>query len=70
MGPDPADLVSSIYNACWWLRNSRGKRNAQRQQAILAVGLAVRSAFQQTEDFEPLLAALLDGLSPRDDSRF
>lgn len=63
-------LVASIYNACWWVRNYRGRDNPRRKQAILALGLACRQAFGATEDFEPILTALLDGLSPRDDSRF
>ena len=68
--PDQGQLLSSIYNACWWLRQTRGRKTMARDQAILALGLACRSAFQATDDFEPILTALLDGLSPRDDSRF
>ena len=64
------ELVAAIYNACWWLRNCRGRRGVNRDQAIQKLGIAVRHAFQESENFEPLLAALIDGLNPRDDLRF
>lgn len=70
MAPDPAELSASIYNACWFVRQCRGRNSLRRQQAILALGLACRAAFNSTDNFEPVLTALLDGLSPKDDSRF
>jgi hypothetical protein len=42
----------------------------ERQRAIRKMGLAVREAFDSSEDFEPLLAAVLDGLAPKDEPRF
>jgi hypothetical protein len=64
---DTAILIAAIYNACWLVRHyQRGGRSsigrAQRQQAILELGLVVRDTFGRTEDFEPLLIALFDGL--------
>lgn len=66
-----ADDVSAIYNACWWVRNyERGARvtalSLYRKQAILKLGLTCREIFNHTDDFEPVLAALVDGLRPRD----
>lgn len=42
----------------------------QRAAAIRALGLTCRRAFNTTEDFEPLLAAICDGLRPRDEQPF
>jgi hypothetical protein len=42
----------------------------QRAQAIQMLGLAVRDAFNNSNDFEALLAALVDGLRPKDDPPF
>lgn len=66
-----ASHVAAIYNAAWMVRNyARGGRTTiqrkERQQAIRQLGLTVRSAFNQSEDFEPLLVAVFDGLSPKD----
>lgn len=68
---DTAVYVAAIYNAAYHVRyNARGGRTKiqrkQRQQAIRNLGLAVRSAFSSSEDFEPLLVAVFDGLSPKD----
>jgi hypothetical protein len=64
------EYVAAIYNKCWMVRNyERGGRTSiqrqDRQQAIYQLGLVVRTAFNATEDFEPLLTALFDGLSPK-----
>ena len=63
-----AHYVASIYNAAWLVRNyARGGRTTigrkQRKAAIRTLGLAVRDAFSKSEDFEPLLVAVFDGLS-------
>lgn len=76
MAPDTAQLVGAILNAGWWVRHyARGARIAGRQrelraEAIRALGLVVRQAFDVSEDFEPLLQAIVDGLVPHDDPRF
>ena len=75
MAPDTAELVASIYNAAWLLRHYwRGSRGAiqrlERAKAIQALGLAVRRAFNATDDFEPLLIAFFDGLSQKDHPPF
>ena len=67
--------VSSIYNAAWFVRHYvRGGRMAiqrqQRQQAIQDMGLVVRKAFNASDDFEPLLTAVVDGLSKSNDPPF
>lgn len=64
-------MVARIYNAAWLVRNyTRGGRSSiqrkERQQAIRQLGFVVREAFNSTEDFEPLLTAVFDGLSPKD----
>jgi len=59
--------VAAILNASWPVRQYvRPSQRLQRQQAILKLGLTVREAFNNSEDFEPLLAAVADGLRPRD----
>ena len=79
MAPDTGQLVAQILNAAWMVRHyargsgmtdqtSRMARN--RHAAIHDLGIAVRGAFNKSEDFEPLLAALVDGLRPRDERPF
>ena len=58
-----AHRVSAIYNACWWIRNyNRPAKKIERKASILALGLVIRSAFAETDDFEPLLEAIVSGL--------
>lgn len=75
MAPDSASLVADILHAAWMVRHyARGGRVAiqrtQRQQAILKMGLTVRDAFNKSEDYEVLLAAVCDGLRPQDERPF
>lgn len=70
-----AELVSAIFNAAWMVRHyQRGGRltiqRLQRAQAIQRMGLTVRDAFNRSEDFEALLAAVVDGLRPKEDQPF
>lgn len=46
----------------------RPGQRALRAAAIRALGLTLREAFNQSDDFETLLAALVSGLSARDDA--
>jgi len=63
--------TDAIRNACFMVRHyPRPAQRARRAQAILRLGLTVRAAFNSTDDFEPLLAALLDGLRPNDERPF
>jgi hypothetical protein len=66
-----ADPVTSIRNAGYFVRHYwRGARGstqrAERAAAILQLGLAARAALNSTEDFEPVLTAIVDALVPRD----
>ena len=78
MAPDTSHLVASILNSAWMVRHyGRGGRMAptsnmalQRKQAIQHLGATVRHAFSTSEDFEPLLAAICDGLRPREEQPF
>lgn len=74
MAPDPAALAASILNAAWWVRHYALQRTPamrrRRAQAVQRLGLTVRDAFNRSEDFEPLLVAIVDGLRPRDDPPF
>ena len=74
MAPDTGALVASILNPAYMVRHYQLQRTPtmrkQRAAAIHALGLAVRLAFNRSEDFEPLLLAVLDGLSPREEHRF
>ena len=58
-------LVSAIRNDSWMVRYYV-RNKLYRQQAILRLGLTVREAFNTSKDYEALLAALLDGLAPKD----
>lgn len=75
VAPDTASLVAGILNASWMVRHyARGGRSTiqakERTEAILDLGLAVREAFTQSNDFEALLAAVVDGLRPKNDPPF
>lgn len=78
MAPDTAHLVAAILNDWWMVRHyARGGRmnptsalSAKRSQAIQKLGLTVRNAFNTSEDFEPLLAAVVNGGSSRDEQPF
>lgn len=78
MGPDSASLQAAILNAAWMVRHyARGGRmsesaplRAKRADAIRQLGIVVRDAFNRTENFEPLLIALYNGLAPKDDPPF
>lgn len=72
---ETALLIASILNAGWMVRHyARGAKGStqrlERQQAILRMGLTIRDAFNKSEDFEPLLIAVVDGLRPKDDPPF
>jgi hypothetical protein len=59
-----AARCAAIYNCAWWIRHySRPAARIQRQASVLALGLVVRQAFAQTDDFEQLLRALADSLA-------
>jgi hypothetical protein len=71
MAPETAHLVSAILNAAYMVRHyARGGRlqieRDKRKKAIREMGLTVRDAFNSSDDFEALLAAVVDGLSPKD----
>jgi len=71
MAPDTAALVAAILNTAWMVRHyARGGRSSilkkERARAIRQMGMMVRDCFNQSEDFEPMLAAVLDGLSPHE----
>jgi hypothetical protein len=77
MAPDTATLIAAILNSAWMVRHyARGARQHSskmallRQQAILHLGLTVRDAFNKSNDFEPLLQAVVDGLVPLENTRF
>ena len=78
MAPDTAHLVAAILNDWWMVRHyARGGRMrqtsamaVQRRQAIQKLGLTVRNAFALSEDFEPLLAAVVNGGSQREEQPF
>lgn len=74
-GHDTAAKVAAILNAAWMVRHyARGGRTGigsnHRQHAINQLGLEVRKAFIESDDFEPLLVAIYDGLNPRADPPF
>ncbi len=74
MLPDNSEYVSLILNAAWMVRHYRRGRSGYgallRAQAVLRLGLTIREAFNATDDFEALLAAVVDGLRPADPPPF
>ena len=66
MAPESTGQVHAILNAAWMVRHyARVPR--KRAEAIRQLGLVVRQSLNSSEDFEPLLAALVDGLRPKED---
>lgn len=73
---DTESFVALILNDGWLVRHyARGGRMRptstmalRRRQAIHKLGLTVREAFNLSDDFEALLAAVVDALRPRDES--
>lgn len=75
MAPDAADLIAAILNEWYSVRYYyRGARSSigrlHRAQAIQRLGLAIRNAFNKSDDFESLIAAVVEGAKPRDDPPF
>lgn len=67
--------AQAVRNAAYMVRYyGRGARSriqrSQRTAAVHALGLTVRQAFNESNDFEPLLAAIVDGLRPREEPPF
>jgi len=74
MAPDLDMRLAEIRNAGYLVRHYALQRTSHarllRAQAITKMGLAVRAAFSNSDDFEPMLAAVADGLRPRDERPF
>lgn len=73
LDPDAA-LAAGIRHAAWMVRHyARGGRSCigrrERARAIRALGRTVRDAFNQSENYEVLLVAVVDGLRPRPDEQ-
>lgn len=65
MGTDKRHLIAEIRNSAWMVRHYKRNR-VRRAQAILKLGLAVRHAFESSDDYESLLTAVVDGLHPQE----
>ena len=74
MDRGPQQYEHRILNACWMVRHYATQRTPamrlRRQQAIQSLGLVLREAFASTDDFEPLLVAIVDGLRPKEERPF
>ena len=68
MGNDDP-LVVAILNDAWMVRNYSRNR-IRRAQAIAKLGHTLRHAFNQSDDFETLIATVLDALRPQDTRNF
>ena len=65
--PETQRHEAAIRHAAWMVRHyCRPGQRRQRQEAIRKLGLAVRKAFSDSDDFEPLLVAIVEGLKPQD----
>ena len=64
------DLVQLLRNDCYMVRQYGGQRNEtqrlRRRQAIRKLVATLQYAFKETEDYEAIIAAFLDGLRPLD----
>lgn len=69
MRRDVGDLVSTIYNDCYMVRHYE-RNKLRRHQAIQKLGATLQFAFSQTDEYEPLIQALLEGLRPIDRPKF
>lgn len=73
-GGETQALVSEILNHWWMVRHYALQRTAterlRRAQAVQKLGLTIRRAFNSSDDFEVLIAAVLDGGRPRDERPF
>jgi hypothetical protein len=67
MQPDHvSEHVTAICSAAWWVRWwARPHQQDKRAEALRALGLAARAAFNATDDFGPLLYAIRDTLTER-----
>jgi hypothetical protein len=65
MDREPTTLhVAAIYNAGWQVRElGRPHQRDKKAQAVARLGLIVRAAFNESEDFAPLLEAVRDALT-------
>ena len=76
MAPETADLIAAILNDGYMVRSYwrggrvSGRSKELRRQAILKLGLTIRAAFNISDDFEALIAAVADAVRPRDDQPF
>lgn len=72
MAPETAALVAKILNDARMVREYPrvAIQRTRREQAILKLGLTVREAFNGSNDFQALLAAVVDGLRPREEQPF
>ena len=67
--------IGNIRNACWMVRfYARGGRSEigskERDRAIKQLAIALRDALTESDQYETILAALLDGLRPKDEAPF
>lgn len=67
---DVGELLAAINNDCYLVRHYHSQRTSierlRRHQAIQKLGETLKFAFSQTDQYEALIAALLDGLRPED----
>lgn len=76
MAPDTAELIAAILNDGYMVRHYRrgarigGRPQELRRQAIRKLGLTIREAFNLSEDFEALIAAVADSVRPKDEQPF
>jgi hypothetical protein len=65
---DTCEWIAEIRNAAWHVRQIRMVNRPRRQQAILRLGVTVRAALAESEDYESILGAIVEGLRPLEQS--
>lgn len=61
-------LVAAIRNDSWMVRHYSSRNQDKFKAAVEKLGITVKYAFMHSDDYTPLLIALADGLSVRDDT--
>lgn len=61
-------LIAAIRNDSWLVRHYSSRNADKFKAAIEKLGITVKFAFMHSDDYAPMLIAIADGLSERDDA--
>ena len=69
MAADTGEYVARILKD-WYMVRYYQRGGLRREQAILKLGITIREAFAESNDYRALIAAVLDGGRPKDERTF